>query len=78
MQHTPQLRTLPLLIAAAFYAHHASAADAAAIDAAAAPDAPMQQVEVTAAHLRSARIDLSPNVGTTIYSIDKHMVDQLG
>lgn len=78
MQHTPQLRTLPLLIAAAFYAHHAGAADTAATDAAVAPDAPMQQVEVTAAHLRSARIDLSPNVGTTIYSIDKHMVDQLG
>jgi outer membrane receptor protein involved in Fe transport len=77
MQHKPQLRTLPLLIAAAFYAHHAVAADAASTDA--APDAtPMQQVEVTAAHLKSARIDLSPNVGTTIYSIDKHMVDQLG
>jgi outer membrane receptor protein involved in Fe transport len=77
MQHTPQLRTLPLLIAAAFYAHHASAADAAA-DTAAPDAAPMQQVEVTAAHLKNARIDLSPNVGTTIYSIDKHMVDQLG
>jgi outer membrane receptor protein involved in Fe transport len=70
MRHTPQLRTLPLLIAAAFYTQHAYAdADDAA---------PMQQVEVTAAHLKSARIDLSPNVGTTIYSIDKHMVDQLG
>jgi outer membrane receptor protein involved in Fe transport len=76
MQHTPQLRTLPLLIAAAFYAQHACAVDA---DDAAVPDtAPMQQVEVTAAHLKSARIDLSPNIGTTIYSIDKHMVDQLG
>jgi outer membrane receptor protein involved in Fe transport len=76
MQHTPQLRTLPLLIAAAFYAQHAYADDTAG---AAAPDAaPMQQVEVTAAHLKSARIDLSPNIGTTIYSIDKHMVDQLG
>ncbi|NYE59562.1 outer membrane receptor protein involved in Fe transport [Duganella sp. 1224] len=73
MQHKPQLRILPLLIAAAFYANHAYAEDAAAPDA-----APMQQVEVTAAHLKSARIDLSPNVGTTIYSIDKHMVDQLG
>ncbi|TFW15646.1 TonB-dependent receptor [Duganella callida] len=72
MQHTPQLRTLPLLIAAAFYAHHALAEDAAP-----APDV-MPSVEVTAAHLKSARIDLSPNVGTTIYSIDKHMVDQLG
>ncbi|MRW84003.1 TonB-dependent receptor plug domain-containing protein [Pseudoduganella sp. FT26W] len=76
MQHKPQLRTLPLLIAAAFYAQHAYAEDTAAD---VAPDAaPMQQVEVTAAHLKSARIDLSPNVGTTIYSIDKHMVDQLG
>jgi outer membrane cobalamin receptor len=28
--------------------------------------------------MKNARIDLSPNVGTTIYSIDKHMVDQLG
>ena len=94
MQHTPQLRVLPLLIAAAFYTHHAVAADApadtaaaaaaapatpAASDPAAAPDnAPIPQVEVTAAHLRSARIDLSPNVGTTVYSIDQHMVDQLG
>jgi outer membrane receptor protein involved in Fe transport len=76
MQHTPQLRTLPLLIAAAFYAHHASAADAAAADAA-TDSAPLQQVEVSA-HLKSARVDLSPNVGTTIYSIDKHMIDQLG
>jgi len=81
MQHKPQLRILPLLIAAAFYANHAYAEDAApdANASATAPDAaPMQQVEVTAAHLKSARIDLSPNVGTTIYSIDKHMVDQLG
>jgi outer membrane receptor protein involved in Fe transport len=91
MQRIPQLRTLPLLLAAAFYAHHASAADAvAASDAttattavadASAPDtaaAPMQQVEVTAAHLKSARIDLSPKVGTTVYSIDTHMIDQLG
>ncbi|MFZ6645147.1 TonB-dependent receptor [Undibacterium sp. TJN25] len=35
-------------------------------------------VEVTAAHLKSARIDLSPKVGTTVYSIDRHMVDTLG
>jgi outer membrane receptor protein involved in Fe transport len=68
MQHKPHLRTLPLLIAAAFYTHHASAQD----------DAAVPQVEVSAAHLKSARIDLSPNVGTTIYSIDRHMVEQLG
>ncbi|MES2102992.1 MAG: TonB-dependent receptor [Pseudomonadota bacterium] len=35
-------------------------------------------VEVTAAHLKSARVELSPKIGTTIYSIDKHMVDMLG
>lgn len=63
-----QLRTLPLLLATIFSAHQAFADD----------DAVVPQVEVTAAHLKSARIDLSPNVGTTIYSIDKHMVDQLG
>ncbi|WP_432378804.1 TonB-dependent receptor plug domain-containing protein [Duganella sp. P38] len=63
-----QLRTLPLLLATIFSTHHACADD----------DAVVPQVEVTAAHLKSARIDLSPNVGTTIYSIDRHMVDQLG
>src|SRR5471030_679302 len=81
MQRTPQLRTLPLLLAAAFYTYHASAAEDAAAPAAAPANAdgsPMQQVEVTAAHLKSARIDLSPNVGTTVYSIDRHMIEQLG
>ncbi|MYM66780.1 TonB-dependent receptor [Pseudoduganella sp. FT55W] len=62
-----QRRILPLLIAAIF-CNHAYADD----------DTVIPQVEVTAAHLKNARIDLSPNVGTTIYSIDKHMVDQLG
>lgn len=74
MQHAPQLRALPLLLAAAFYTTHSHAEDAAD----AGTDQPMQQVEVTAAHLKSARIDLSPNVGTTIYTIDRHMIDQLG
>ena len=72
MQRTPQLRTLALLIAAAFYASHAHAQDAQPTDT-----APMQQVDVVA-HLKSARIDLSPNVGTTVYSIDRHMIEQLG
>ncbi|MES2072165.1 MAG: TonB-dependent receptor [Pseudomonadota bacterium] len=39
---------------------------------------PVATVEVTAAHLKSARIDLSPKIGTTVYSIDKHMVNMLG
>ncbi len=66
MQHQPQLRTLPLLLAAAFQLHPAHA-----------DEAPVQQVEVTATALRNARIDLSPNVGTTVYSIDRHMIAQL-
>ena len=73
MQHAPKLRALPLLLAAAFYTTHSHAEDADT-----STDKPMQQVEVTAAHLKSARIDLSPNVGTTVYSIDRHMIDQLG
>ena len=35
-------------------------------------------VEITATHLKNARTALSPKVGTTIYSIDQHMVDSLG
>ena len=35
-------------------------------------------VKVTSARLKSARLDLSPKVGTTIYSMDKHMVDMMG
>ena len=80
MQRTPQLRTLPLLLAAAFYASHAHADDANVAATATADDgsaAPMQQVDIVA-HLKSARIDLSPNVGTTVYSIDRHMIEQLG
>ena len=80
MQHTPRLSALSLALASLFSlsAHAADAvpaADASPVDAA-QPE--MQKVEVTSAHLRSARIELSPKVGTTIYSIDSHMVDMLG
>ena len=69
MQHTPRLSALSLAIASLFtVSAHADEA---------APQE-MQTVEVTSAHLRSARIELSPKVGTTIYSIDSHMVDMLG
>jgi outer membrane receptor protein involved in Fe transport len=62
---------------------------AISVDArAAAPDAPpeappaagqpLAQVQVTAARLRDARIDLSPKVGTTVYTIDSKLVDTLG
>jgi outer membrane receptor protein involved in Fe transport len=73
MQHAPQLRPLLRVLAALGLftsAFHPARADE--------PDAPMQSVEVTAAHLKSARIELSPKTGTTVYTIDQHMVDQLG
>ena len=78
MQHTPRLSALSLALASLF-AVPAFAADATPDTT--APDAApadMQKVEVTSAHLRSARIELSPKVGTTVYSIDSHMVDMLG
>jgi outer membrane receptor protein involved in Fe transport len=80
MYRMPQRRTLPLLIASLFLSAPAFADDAtdASTDAASAAASTMQTVEVTAAHMKSARIELSPKVGTTIYTIDQHMVDQLG
>lgn len=41
-------------------------------------DAPVTTISVTAARLKDARIELSPKVGTTVYSIDKHMIESLG
>src|SRR5471032_1864476 len=82
MQRTPQLRPLPLLLAGLFLAGPATAADIAAdvvtapADASAAP--PMQTIAVTAAHLKSERIELSPKIGTTVYTIDQPMNDALG
>jgi outer membrane receptor protein involved in Fe transport len=42
------------------------------------PPFDMARVEAAAAHLRSARIELAPRVGTTVYSIDTHMIDAFG
>src|SRR6266571_3954883 len=74
MHRTPQLRTLPLLLAGLFITTRASAA---APDPEPAP-APIATVEVTASHLKDARVELSPKVGTTVYTIDSHMIDALG
>jgi outer membrane receptor protein involved in Fe transport len=49
---------------------------AASTDAANTPQ--VSTVEITAAHLKSERADLSPKVGTTVYSIDTHMINTLG
>ena len=78
MHQPPKMAKLALVLSSLF-ALPAFAADAVpSPDPAQAPAPQMQKVEVTAAHLKSARIDLSPKVGTTVYAIDSHMVDMLG
>ena len=78
MQYAPQssqfppLRPLPLLLAGLFLSHAATAADDAGVAAPA-----VLTVEVTAAHLKSERIELSPKVGTTVYTIDEHIIEGL-
>lgn len=78
MQGTPKLRPLPLLLAGLFMSSAAVAADGPDAAAAAQPtDATgqsIQTVEVTAAHLKSERIELSPSIGTTVYTIDQHII----
>jgi outer membrane receptor for ferrienterochelin and colicin len=77
MQRTPKLRPLPLLLASLFMSSAAFAAGAPAAPAADANGQPIQKVEVTAAHLKSERIELSPRIGTTVYSIDQHVIESL-
>lgn len=82
MHQTPKMGKLALALSTLFAAFPAMPSFAAAADE--TPAAPvvqageMQRVEVTAAHLKSERIELSPKVGTTVYSIDTHMVEMLG
>lgn len=70
----PTLRPLPLLLATLFISNAASAADTAAADQ---TDQPIQTVAVTASHLKSDRIELSPKIGTTVYTIDRHAIEAL-
>ncbi|WP_036167102.1 TonB-dependent receptor [Massilia sp. 9096] len=80
MQRTPKLRPLPLLLAGLFMSGAAVAAEAPDAPAPQAVDAngqPIQTVEVTAAHLKSERIELSPRIGTTVYTIDQHIIEGL-
>src|SRR5450830_1783742 len=80
-----RLRPLPMLLAGLFatatgYAVAAGNDNTSAEPASAssgATDQAISTLEVTSAHLKSARIALSPKIGTTVYSIDKHMVDAL-
>jgi outer membrane receptor protein involved in Fe transport len=80
MHRTPQLSKIALALSSLFAL--SPSAGAAALDPApeapVAADQPVAQVHVTAARLKSSRIELSPKVGTTVYSVDTHMIDMLG
>jgi outer membrane receptor protein involved in Fe transport len=82
MHQPPKMGKLALVLSTLFAA--LPTAPSFAVNTSDTPDVPvaqvdqMQRVEVTAAHLKSERIELSPKVGTTVYSIDTHMVDMLG
>jgi outer membrane receptor for ferrienterochelin and colicin len=81
MHQAPKMGKLALALSTLFAAFPAVSSLAAAADEPPAPviqAGEMQKVEVTAAHLKSERIELSPKVGTTVYSIDTHMVEMLG
>lgn len=81
MHQAPKMGKLALAMSTLFAAFPAVSSFAAAVDEPPVPiiqAGEMQQVEVTAAHLKSERIELSPKVGTTVYSIDTHMVEMLG
>ena len=79
MYAAPRLSKLSLALSSLFALTPAFAAGSADTSVATGPVATATTtIEVTAAHLKNARIELSPKVGTTIYSIDSHMVEMLG
>ncbi len=76
MHRVPRLSRLSLALSSLFAVSPGFAADDNSTATTATP--PTTTIEVTAAHLKNARVELSPKVGTTIYSIDSHMVEMLG
>jgi outer membrane receptor protein involved in Fe transport len=66
------------LFAISSFAHAADAAPPDTSSGGGTAGQVASSVEVTAAHLKSERIELSPKIGTTVYSIDAHMIDNLG
>ncbi len=59
-------------------ANPAAAASSAAAEVVQSAAPEVAQVEITGAKLRSERADLSPKVGTTVYSIDTRMIEAMG
>ncbi len=82
MKSYSRWHTLPLVLTGTLLASGLQAQDikgaantsAVNGNAAAAPEV----IEIIGAHLKSARIELSPEVGTTVYTLDEHMINTLG
>ena len=74
--HALSLAIASLFVTAA--SHAADGVSGVSTADTAGDDVPVTTISVTAARLKEARIELSPKVGTTVYSIDKHMIESLG
>jgi len=56
-----------------------SVTDAGAVPSATvAPASEVAQIEITGARMKSERMELSPKVGTTVYTVDTRMIEALG
>jgi hypothetical protein len=53
-------------------------ADNVKVDLIAAADVSLGKIEVTATRLKEARIEISPKIGTTVYSVDSQLIESLG
>jgi len=85
MHHTFLLRKLPLALASLFITSFSATSLAHAEDVISSPatstDAaspPATTVTITSGRLKSARTELLPNLGTTVYTVDKTMIESLG
>ncbi len=78
-----QLRPVALCVASLLASSTSFSAESTATpaDAATAPagaTATLKPIDVTAKRLRDARIELSPKIGTTVYSVSPEMIESLG
>ena len=78
MKHALSSRRLSLAINSLFVLSSSCAITVRAADSSAEETAATSTIEVTASRLKSARIELSPKIGTTVYSIDSRLVNMLG
>ena len=76
--HQLKLRPLVLLMYGIFVGSGASAAQPGDAPAEPGVAGTLSTVDVTVERLKKARIDLSPQVGTTVYRIDRPLIDSLG